>query len=446
MNWVLRNLNQSKTELLLASEEILDTAHKAGRDVSATEQVQLAVNTAKLDKIAAKIKREQELADFVPDPNRKVDDTWPGMINSREGRGDFGAAATKPQTKGGCIGATYQKLFGTPSGNEGWATAGEFFGTLHSGMSDPRLQMLNEGSGPSGGFLMPTQFSPIMLDSIVETSLILPRCRVYPMSTNELRVPGFDTSTAASGVLYGGITGAWIGEGGDITVTNPEARQLRLIARKLAILISVTNELSADALNLESQITGALQSAGSWFVDDSLLNGTGAGQPRGILTDPTCISVSAESGQDPDTILVENLHNMFSRLHPSCIPNSIWLCSVTAIPQLLQLSIPMGLGGQHVPVLNETNGSFSMLSRPVFFTEKMAALGDRGDILLVDPTQYSVGLRSELSIEKSAHIYFTSDKTAYRALIRLDGMGTWNAVYTPAHGSTLSWAVTLAAR
>ena len=450
MSRELTKERDKKAELIKRSEKILDAATVEGRQLTSTEQDSLDENGAAIKRYDLRIAELEKYDDYrrngMPVRETGFEDGYPGkIINSIFD--PPGTNAAKPQTvKGGCIGCSYEKLFGKPAASEGWASAGEFFGTLHSGMSDPRLQTLNEGSGPSGGFLMPTQFSPMMLDSIVETSLILPRCRVYPMTTNELRVPGFDTSTAASGVLYGGISAAWIGEGGDITVTNPEVRQLRLIAKKLGILISVTNELSADALNLESQVTGALQSAGGWFVDDALLNGSGAGQPRGILTDPCCISVSAEAGQDPDTLCIENLHGMFARLHPSCIPNSVWITSVTCIPELMKLCIPLGLGGQYVPILNEQNGTFSMLSRPVLFTEKAATLGDRGDLLLVDPTQYSVGLRSQLSIEKSGHIYFVSDRTAYRALIRLDGCGTWNAVYTPAHGSTLSWAVTLAAR
>ena len=443
MNRRLAKMEQRKKALVAHSKSILDAAEKDSREITAAEQGLLNNNTQELESVSAGINEEVERCGYTDNPTIGGfdGDDYPGAIP-----GSGNAAKTRTAHKGGIVGARYASLFPGDTSSNGWANLTEFFNGIHSGMADPRLQMLSEGSGPSGGFLTPTQFAPMLLDPIIESSLILPRCRVYPMTTNELRVPGFDTSTAASGVLFGGITAQWLGESETADVTNPTTRQIRLISKKLGLLISVTNELSADALNLESQISGALQSAASWFVDDALLNGSGVGQPSGILTDSACIEVAIEGGQDPDTIVVENLQKMFCRLHPSCIPNSVWIASVTTIPQLLSLSIPIGLAGDHVKVMSETDGKFSMFSRPVLFSEKMASLGDKGDIALIDPTQYSVGLRSELSIEKSGHIYFLSDQTAYRALIRLDGMGTWSSTYQPKNGDTLSWAVTLAER
>jgi len=97
-------------------------------------------------------------------------------------------------------------------------------------------------------------------------------------------------------------------------------------------------------------------------------------------------------------------------------------------------------------VLSQTGGQFAMLTRPVFFTEKLPALGSVGDILLVDPSQYILGLRRQVSIEKSQHVYFSSDEAAYRAILRADGQGKWSKPMTPKNGDTLSWCVALATR
>jgi len=53
-----------------------------------------------------------------------------------------------------------------------------------------------------------------------------------------------------------------------------------------------------------------------------------------------------------------------------------------------------------------------VLTRPVIFTEKVAALGTVGDIGLYNFSQYVVGLRADISLAKSAHLGFTSD-TSY---------------------------------
>jgi HK97 family phage major capsid protein len=104
------------------------------------------------------------------------------------------------------------------------------------------------------------------------------------------------------------------------------------------------------------------------------------------------------------------------------------------------------LTGQFVPVLREANGGWQLLTRPVLFTEKLPAVGDKGDILLADFSQYAIGVRKEITIEKSGHVYFMSDETAWRAITRVDGQGRWNKAYTPANGATQSWCVCLAAR
>ena len=64
--------------------------------------------------------------------------------------------------------------------------------------------------------------------------------------------------------------------------------------------------------------------------------------------------------------------------------------------------------------MNESNGKFTMLTRPVIFTEKTEPLGDQGDILLADLSHYVIGLRNEMRIDLSQHVYFTTDEGAAR--------------------------------
>ncbi|HUT10221.1 MAG TPA: phage major capsid protein [Thermoguttaceae bacterium] len=154
-----------------------------------------------------------------------------------------------------------------------------------------------------------------------------------------------------------------------------------------------------------------------------------------------------ETAQASKTLLYENITSMFSRLTGPCRQRSVWVFSNTCIPALLELSVAIALGGQHVPVLQESNGEFRLLTRPCFFSEKLAEIGSVGDCLLVDPSQYIIGLRKEVAIDTSRHAYFSSDEIAFRAILRVDGMPGWNSVVTPRNGTTtLSWACALAER
>jgi hypothetical protein len=75
----------------------------------------------------------------------------------------------------------------------------------------------------------------------------------------------------------------------------------------------------------------------------------------------------------------------------------------------------------------------------------MPTLGDQGDIVLTNLSEYLFGLMQDAQIAISQHLKFDEDRTVFR-LLRADGQGRWNGPATPLIGSTLSWCVGLAAR
>ena len=305
------------------------------------------------------------------------------------------------------------------------------------------------GGVPSdGGYSVPEEFMFSMLDKSVESEIVRPRCRVEPMISDTKIVATYDDSTHANGQLFGGLRGQWVPEGGVIDIEVSKMKQLRLQSKKLAFLTASTNELLSDSPGFEGGFTARMSEALSWNLDDAfLVSGTGAGQPRSILNDPATIAVAKEAGQAAATVTYNNLCAMFARLHPGSMANSTWVINQSLIPQLMTLSIAIGTAGSHVPVMTETNGQLRILTRPVIFSEKLPALGSLGDILLVDLSQYVIGLvRGGMRIDKSQHVRFSTDETTWRTVVRVDGMGTWSKPFTPKSGSTLSPFVTLAAR
>ncbi|MEI8375890.1 MAG: phage major capsid protein [Planctomycetota bacterium] len=442
----IQNFKVEKERLLTTMERQIAEAY--GQDMAPSVQAEFdkaKMRVADLNHDIAKYQAHIDEMHGGPPTNATATDTG--------GLDEFNPSATRSRSNGngiparGCIGASYAKLFGTSRSNDGFSTLDDFLTPITKNLFHPGLKAaLNEGSGPSGGYAVPTEYSAKYLDSILESSIVLGRCLVYPMKAETLKVAGFDSSTAAGGTLFGGIESQWIGESDTATVKNPKFRRIELRAKKLALFASASNELAADGIGFESQLSSALNGANSWFIDYALLQGTGAGQPRGVLNDPALVTVAKETLQDADTIVFENLTKMLARLHPGCFNRAVWIANPTAIPQLLSLQLNVGLGGSAIPVMRESDGGFSILSRPVVFTEKLPAVGDKGDIMLADFSQYIVGMRSEITIERSAHLRFMEDESVWRAITRLDGQGSWNAPYTPHTGDTQSWCVALAAR
>lgn len=337
------------------------------------------------------------------------------------------------------VGPNGKKDWASMFGNGGYQWPDKdtnFFQAAFSGRYHPGLiKAMGETVPSEGGFLVPSEQSARIHAVSLENEIVQPRCFVQPMSSNEIKIPGMvigDHSTA----LFGGFTASYTAEAGTISENDPKCRSMELNAKKLTGLIRFTSELNADTPGGMSQIEQLCGKGLAWYRDRAFLKGTGAGQPLGILNASCTIEIEAEVGQAADTIVFQNLVNMMSKMFAGSFKNSVWVFHQTCIPQLLTLSLDIGTGGSHIPVMTESNGEFRILTRPCLFTEKTEPLGSKGDALLCDFSQYVVGLRSEMRFETSIHVHFTTDELLSRIIERHDGQPLWDEALTLEDGST----------
>lgn len=348
-------------------------------------------------------------------------------------------------------GRTYANMFGAEEdGKCGFADTREFARAVLLGHAhDERLTHLSMGeySNPAGGFAVPPEFAALMLDNSLENEIVRPRARIEPMIAKDKIIARWDYYDHSTGMHFGGLKSQWVAEGDTpATLSQGKLEQMTLVASRLFIYGKVSNQLLDDAPTLSGSLDGAVTAAIGFDLDSAFFRGTGVGMPLGILNDPAKITIAKESGQEAASINYDNLVKMFARMADSCRERAYWVVNATAIPELLTLSIEIGVSGVHVPVMTRGPNGFEILTRPVIFTEKVPAIGTEGDISFVDFSQYAVGLRNDLRLDKSAHIGFATDETAFRAILRADGRGTWKSAITPLFGDTQSWIVTLATR
>ncbi len=344
-------------------------------------------------------------------------------------------------------------VFGQPRENYGFKTLHEFLTPLPQGAWDQRYAAMIGGPGDTSGsgLMVPEQFAAELMDGALESEIVRPRARVFPMMSDTLRVAGFRLGDG--GEPYG-IAASWTRAGGAIPEADPSVRGVTLNANSLKALLQLTQEHVDDAAggsgpSADQQVSTMLPAGIAWHADNAFLRGTGVGSPLGMLSsgNPARVLVAKESGQAADTIVYENVVNLFARLHTSCVGRSFWLAHPSTLPQLLTLSVPIGTGGVFVPVLQKGPTGYEMLTRPLVISEKASPLGDEGDLSLLDASQYAIGLRREMRLEKSMHAGFSTDSVYYRAVLRLDGTPLWTTTYQPANSApTLSPFVTLAAR
>lgn len=347
---------------------------------------------------------------------------------------------------------TEKKDYGSLFGNRGYQWPDketDFFSAVLSGRHHPGLiknATMTETVPGDGGFLVPVEYSRDIHAVSLENEIVMPRCYVQPMSSNEFHLPAMNIGDHSSS-LFGGFTASYTAETGTISEANPQTRDMVLNAKKLTGLLRFSNELASDIPGGSNQIVQICGKGLSWYRDKAFLKGTGAGEPLGIMNADCVIEVDPESGQAANTIQYANLTKMLSRLWSGSFNNSVWVCHQSTIPQLLELTIAIGTGGSVYPVLSESNGIWKILTRPVIFTEKTAVLGDRGDVMLCDFSQYVVGLRGEMRFDVSIHPGFLTDELYARLIERHDGQPLWDSALTLEDGSTtVSPFVVLGAR
>jgi HK97 family phage major capsid protein len=342
-------------------------------------------------------------------------------------------------------GRLYRQMFGAPVQSD-FTSAEDFYRTVASGRHDPRLEKraFTSGDPSGGGFLVPDELSATMMDVSLENEVVRPRATVWPMKSATLKVPAWDVGDDTN--LFGGLQGSWSGEATVNTKVKGKTRLIVLNAKKLSLYTDASNELVQDGMGFEAQLQGAIMKSMAFSMDYSFLRGTGAGQPLGVLNSTSLVTVTKETNQLADTITYSNVLDMWARIHPVCANNAIWLANQTAIPQLFTMGLTLGVGAAPVFQPNGPLGYGSLMGRPLLFTEKLPVLGDAGDLLLVDLSQYYVGLRKEIYLDKTNAIGWLSDLSDYRGVIRVDGMPAWDKAITPKHGVSLSWAVSLGER
>jgi len=339
-------------------------------------------------------------------------------------------------------------------------TFGEQLRAVHraavGGHRDPRLTEERAVSGHSegvpadGGFLVQSDFASEIFKIAHDSSVFLPRCRQTPVSGNGLTMNVIDESSRAAGSRWGGVAAYWKPEAGTATAKKVKFAQINLKLRKLIAIAYATDELLEDQTALGSVMSQAFAEEISFMVDDAIFRGDGAAMPAGITGAACYIAQGKETGQAADTIVYENLVKMWSRLHAGSKSNAVWLVNPDCMPQLMLMSLDVGTGG--APVYLPPGGASgapygSIFGRPVIENEFSATVGDAGDIVLADFSQYQVITKGGLNSAMSAHVKFAEDEMAYRWTYRIDGQALWKSALTPFKGSsTVGPFVGLAAR
>jgi len=299
---------------------------------------------------------------------------------------------------------------------------------------------------PFGGITVPEGFSPNLMQLTPEGDFLAGRTTSVPMSNPTVKFAARvdkDHSTSVSG----GLTVTRKPETVPATTSRMKFEAVTLNATSQFGFAFATEEILTDsAISFIAMLAqGFDQEFASAHIDE-VLNGSGIGEPEGVNTNPAMVSVVKVGGQAADSIVYENIINMRARSWG--YGNAIWVANHDTYPQLAKMVLVIGTGGSAVwqPSALPDRPDV-LLGRPLFFTEYAATVGDAGDLLLLNLSEYLEGTLQPLQSAESMHVRFINHERAFKFWIRNDGRGWWRSALTPKRGAnTLSPFVRIAAR
>jgi HK97 family phage major capsid protein len=304
--------------------------------------------------------------------------------------------------------------------------------TKQAGQASFATKQMVENVGASGGFLVPIEYRPELLEWAWETNPVRGRATIVPMRRRQLQVPTLDQTGTAAGTTrqYGGVVASWTEEATQKDETEPEFRQINLVAHKLVCYTEMSDELLADsAIGLQALLSRLFGGAITWEEEWTFLRGTGAGQPLGVINaGATFVQPRAVAG----TIGIGDIINMIGHHQGN---NPVWHITREAFPTIAQLNGPAG-NPSYVFIPNAREGiPATLFGYPIYWTEKLPRLGVQGDILLASWDMYLVGDRQQTTIDATNIFRFRNDLTSWRAVHRVDGQPWLSQPVTLADGN-----------
>jgi HK97 family phage major capsid protein len=284
---------------------------------------------------------------------------------------------------------------------------------------------MNEQVGSEGGFALQEDFAGAIFESAVQTGDILNRVDSYPIGSNSnsakwLEIEETDVSTS----VFGGVQVYWAAEAQAVTATKPKLVERKLELEKLFGLAYATSEMLEDTSFVSALFNRAFSLAINRKLEIDTINGNGVGCPLGVLNSDCLVEVSKEVGQGAGTVVYPNIVKAWNRMLPLHRSQAVWLTHPDTEEQLEFMQFPVGTGGVPVflPPSGATQSPYAMLKgRPIIPTDACAALGDPGDILLADLSQYMMIVKGGMRQDTSIHVQFTTDQQAFRFIYRANG-------------------------
>ena len=404
----LKELRDKRKGLVAELRGIIESAEGDNRDLTAEEQTDYDAKKAQLDAIDVRISRVAGLEEI---------EVAGSVIIPAAARG--GQVTVPP----------------APHGAKEFESFGEFMAAVRFNPNDQRLSYVEQanadGDGANmsaamrmdndaqGGFMVPPQLRQTIMRVQPQDALVRPRAEVIPAGSPPdaaISMPALDQSGANPKNMFGGVEFKWIGEGEEKPETDAKLKNITLTPHEIAGFVTLNDKLLRNWQSAGAFIEGLFRDAGAAVEDYSFQRGSGVGQPLGAINSGAMKFVNRAVANH---VGYTDLVAMVSRFLMRGGQSPVWSMPQQSLADILTMTDPEG---HYIWKPNAVDGfAGTLLGYPVRWNNRAPALGTKGDVTLVDWSQYLIKDGSGPFVATSEHVKFTSNQTVVKYFWNVDG-------------------------
>jgi HK97 family phage major capsid protein len=303
---------------------------------------------------------------------------------------------------------------------------------VSTGVTDERLIKMNNalglnvGKGSDGGFALQPSFLGMAIETALKEDPVISRVDSFAIQqgSNKVEWNDFEEESVATTVM-GGVRAYWTAEATATTATKPKMKEKSLKLQKLMGVSYSSYELDTASNFSEQVFQRGFTAAILKEVGAAIVEGDGVGKPLGLNKSGSLVTVSKESAQTADTVLWQNIVKMAPRLIDTA-GNVVWVVHPDVLQQLYAMYFDPATANNmsRVFIPGGANGSTTpfMLGYPVIVSQNCAAIGDLGDILFTNLSDYLMVYRGGIASDVSIHVQFLTAENTYRFIYQMNGM------------------------
>lgn len=275
-----------------------------------------------------------------------------------------------------------------------------------AGLSHDILNALQVGTDSEGGFIVPTEFDTMLVETLQDINQL--RSVVNVISTGSDRNIPVESSLG---------TATWTAEEAAYTESDAAFSQVVLSSYKLGTIIKVSEELLEDSFfNVEEYLARNFGKRFGIAEESAFVNGDGSGKPTGIVGGSGLgVTAAGTAAITADELI--DLYHALSRPYRS---NATFLANDSTVKLIRKLKDSNGVYLWQ-PGL-QAGQPDTILGRPLVTSTAMpAATTGLKSVVFGDMSCYTVADRTGTVMQRLNELYAANGQVGFRMRKRMDG-------------------------